>query len=297
MELTERALTARPRALLDMVDRIRALGWGIAIDDVGADPDSLALLPLVRPDVIKLDLSLVQHQASAQVARIVSAVNAEAERSGSAVLAEGIETEEHVAVALSLGATLGQGWLLGRPGPLPLQLPAMGEPALPLMLRPGAGTQRSPYEAAAAARVPRTGRKALLIEISKHLERRALESGESTIVLGSFQQADFFTTRTKARYVELAARSAFVGAMGAGMPTVPAPGVRGASLEAGDVLLGEWDIAVVGPHFAAVLAARDLGDPGPDFERRFSFVLSHDRELAVACAGALMSRMLPEEES
>ncbi len=47
------------------------------------------------------------------------AVNAEAERSGAIVLAEGIETAQHLRTARAFGATLGQGWLFGRPGPLP----------------------------------------------------------------------------------------------------------------------------------------------------------------------------------
>jgi hypothetical protein len=48
---------------------------------------------------------------------------------------------------------------------------------------------------------------------------------------------------------------------------------------------------LVGPHFAACLVARDLGDTGPDHERRFEFVLSHDRELAVDVAISLMRRL------
>ena len=87
MELTERALTNDPLQLLQLVARIRRYGWGIALDDVGADPKSLALLPLLRPDVIKLDLRLVQQQPSSDIAAIMSAVNAEAERSGAQVLA------------------------------------------------------------------------------------------------------------------------------------------------------------------------------------------------------------------
>jgi EAL domain-containing protein (putative c-di-GMP-specific phosphodiesterase class I) len=59
--------------------------------------------------VIKLDLRLVQGQPSPEQAAIVSAVAAERERTGAAILAEGIETEEHLLVARSLGATLGQG--------------------------------------------------------------------------------------------------------------------------------------------------------------------------------------------
>lgn len=108
LELTERALTSQPAQLLQTVARVRALGWGIALDDVGADPASLALLPLVQPDVIKLDLALVQHRASAHIAAVVNAVHAEAERSGTVVLAEGIETEQHLRTARAFGATSGR---------------------------------------------------------------------------------------------------------------------------------------------------------------------------------------------
>jgi EAL domain-containing protein (putative c-di-GMP-specific phosphodiesterase class I) len=112
-EITERALTDDPAALLRTVAGLRELGWGIALDDVGADPRSLAMLPFLHPDVIKLDLRLIQDRPSANIAQVVHAVLAEVERSGTAVLAEGIETHEHLLTALAMGATLGQGWLFG----------------------------------------------------------------------------------------------------------------------------------------------------------------------------------------
>jgi diguanylate cyclase (GGDEF)-like protein/PAS domain S-box-containing protein len=294
VELTERALTAHPTQLLQLVARVRARGWGIALDDVGADRNSLALLPLLRPDVIKLDLRLIQDRPSADVAEIVSAVNAEAERSGTAVLAEGIETEEHLAVALGLGATLGQGWLLGRPGPLPETLPSFSGDAIRITQRGDQVSTDSPFVLGSAMSTPRAARKTLLIEVSKHLERQALRSGESAVVLSAFQDVSFFTPATRRRYTDLAKSAAFVGALGEGMPADPIPGVRGGIIAASDPLIGEWDIAVVGPHFAATLVARDLGDDGPDAERRFEFVLSHDRELAIAVATSLMSRIWPE---
>ena len=77
------------------------------------------------------------------------------------------------------------------------------------------------------------------------------------------------------------------------MPPGPLPGIRGCVLDPADPLVGEWEIVVVGPHFAATLVARELGDSGPDIERRFEFVLSHDRELAIQVALALMSRVWP----
>ncbi len=45
------------------------------------------------------------------------------------------------------------------------------------------------------------------------------------------------------------------------------------------------------PHFAAALVARDLGDAGPDAERRFDFVLTYDRDLVVDVAACLLSRI------
>jgi hypothetical protein len=50
---------------------------------------------------------------------------------------------------------------------------------------------------------------------------------------------------------------------------------------------------VVGPHFAAALTGRDLGDHGPELERRFDFAITYDRDLAVDCARSLFARIAP----
>ena len=111
-EITERALLEKPAELLRSVRLMRQRGCGIALDDVGAVPDSLALLPFLAPDVIKLDISLVQGWPGAEQARILTAVSAYAERSGATVLAEGIETEAHHQQALALGGDPGPGMVL-----------------------------------------------------------------------------------------------------------------------------------------------------------------------------------------
>jgi DICT domain-containing protein len=77
------------------------------------------------------------------------------------------------------------------------------------------------------------------------------------------------------------------------MAAVPAPEVRGVSLGPGDPLRGEWDVIMVGPHFAAALVARDRGDDGPDADRRFGFVITHDRDLVIRAAQPLLDRLLP----
>src|SRR5205085_5246319 len=118
LELTERDLTRRPADLLRLVSWARERYWGVALDDVGAEPESLALLPFVEPDVVKLDMKLIQEELTADEEAVVDAVQRYAKRSGASILAEGVETDEHLEKALSLGANLGQGWLFGKPGSL-----------------------------------------------------------------------------------------------------------------------------------------------------------------------------------
>lgn len=291
IEVTERALTRDPAGLLAAVNQGRAAGFGIALDDVGADPASLALMPFLQPDVIKLDLRLIQDRTTAEEADIVNAVAAHAERSGAAVLAEGVETEEHRQRALAMGATLGQGWLFARPGPLPTTQRTSGT-SIPTV-DPPTVEARTPFEAAASRRTARTATKRLLLPMSEHLERHALRAADPPVLLAAFQAGRQFTPATARRYAELAHHCSFIAALGVGLSAEPAPGVRGAELEAGDPLAGEWVVAVVGPHFAGALIARDLGDQGPDPDRRFEVVVTHDRTLAVSAARTLMERVLP----
>ncbi len=289
LEITERALVRRPAELLRQVERARARGWGIAVDDVGTDPRSLALMPFLRPDVIKLDLRLVRDCPSRELAKIVNAVRAEAERSGALVLAEGIETADHVERALSFGASLGQGFYFGRPAPPPETFPATA--LVPLRTRPAATPPRTPFDLLGAGCPVLASRKPLLIEISKQLEAEAAEIGNTAVVISAFQHAEFFTPPTKKRFSGLAGRTAFVAALGTDLPPEPAPDVTGIALAADDPLVGEWTIAVVAPHFAACLSARDLGDEGPEALRRFEHALTFDRELAVAAAESMLSRV------
>jgi EAL domain-containing protein (putative c-di-GMP-specific phosphodiesterase class I)/DICT domain-containing protein len=293
-EFTERSLTDRPAELLAAVERLRQRGVGIALDDVGSDPRSLALMPFLAPDVIKLDLRLVQENPTRRVAEIVHAVSAEAERTGALVLAEGIETEQHRQTALALGARYGQGWMFGRPD----ELHPSGtrqKRALSTASRARQLDRVSPFETVAAHRSVRRGNKRLLLALSLQIEAQARGLGASAVVLSTFQQAPFFTARTAARYSAMAEHAALVGALGVGLSAQPAEGVRGIALDQGDPLRGEWDVTVIAPHFAMAFVARELDDGSgvADMERSFDFAMTYDRELAVAAARAMMNRVAP----
>jgi EAL domain-containing protein (putative c-di-GMP-specific phosphodiesterase class I) len=310
-EFTERELTFRPADVLALVERYRRLGCGIALDDVGKDARSLALLAFVSPDLIKLDMRLVQERTAGSTARTIHAVRAHTERSGAKVLAEGVETEAHRRNAIALGARYGQGWLFGHPGPLDRRQrsnhgprPESSRQAADTTVGDGAswlGPWRrssprvagsSSFQTISAKRVTRHADKRLLCELSQQLEVQARELGPEAVLLATFQHRRFFTPRTARHYQDLAERLALVAAIGVDMPPEPAPGVRGAHLEPNDPLRGEWTIVVISAHFAAAFAATELPEPtgvsGP-----FEYAMTFDRDLAIAAASILMQRVIP----
>lgn len=289
IEVTERSLVEDPASLVAEVTALRDLGLGVALDDVGAVPASLALLPFLQPDVIKLDLALVRGLADAAIASVSTAVRADAERRGAVILAEGIETEEHLARALVLGARLGQGWLFGRPGPLPVGRDPDANWPLPVAST-GCGVPVSPWSLDAHRSDRRTTTKRLLMPMSRHIESRAV-AGESCVLLSAFQEARHFTPATALRYERLAPQLSLVGALGVGLGEHPAGGVRGGSIRPEHPLAGEWTVTVVGPHDAVALIAKDTGIGDSDSTRIFEYVITHDRPTVVAAARSLVQHI------
>lgn len=288
-EITERALLHDPASLLRSLAALKERGCGVALDDVGAVPDSITMLPFIRPDVVKLDISLVHGRPSREQARIVTAVAAYAERTGATILAEGIETAKDVDRARTLGATLGQGWHFSRSGPL-AAYPRISRPVRLLEpVEPSTGTPARLVDPAHT----RVGSKRHLLPISHHIEEQGLQLGSPPVVLAAFQDAAHFTPGTALRYETLAARCPMVVALGAGLPASPVRGVRGASVPHDDPLRGEWVVVVVGAHYAGALIAADLGDDGPDAERRFRFAVTHDHDTVVRAARSLLARVDP----
>lgn len=289
VEVTERALTERPAALLGHVADMRALGCVIAIDDVGAEPGSLAMMAVLAPEVIKLDLALIEAADSRQLAELIAAVTAQAERTGATILVERVETPRQAELAEALGARLAQGFLYGRRGRLTMPPPAHVDPDVRATERPDP-RDTTPFALVAERRVVRQATRRMLSSMSRHLEEQALRAGHGAVLLSSFERGERFGKALRARYARLARQVAFCGAVGERMRMEPAPGVRGGALTAGDPLTQEWSVAVVSPHFAAALTAHDLRD-GVGDDALYDFVLTHDRGLAVASAASLMARI------
>lgn len=290
-EVTERAVMDRPAQLLRAVDQIRHFGWGVALDDVGTNPASLALLPFLDPDVIKLDMGLL-HGTAADIGEVVLAVSAEAERSGAVVLAEGIETADHLEVALAMGATLGQGWFFGRPGPLPENLPPTGSAITVRRNRKRADPAATPYRVV-SERVPsRRARSRHLQEASRLIERRALELPHPPLLLAAFQEARRFTGRTQAIYEEMARRLPFVAALAHGWDGDVEEAPRRVELSRDDPLTREWVVGIITPFSAMLLCANEVGAPG---ERVFDACMTFDRDLVIEAAETFIQRLDPPD--
>lgn len=290
-EITERAIADDPAGLLLTVDRLRRQSVRIAIDDVGADPASQALMSLLRPDVIKIDRSIIQNPDNAAAEAVIAAVQVEALRGGAVIVAEGIETRQHLRFAQSIGATLGQGWLLGRPTIHPVH-PTSGVEVFPHRAT-AAATADTPFTTVASRHhAGRVSRETMGL-LSRQLEDRAVYAAEPTLLLTSFQDDRRFDAATRHRYARLSPFTVVAGAFGVDMPASPASGVRGFSLDADDPLTAEWTVIVIGARIAEGLFARQLSTP----DNAFEVITADDRDLVLSAARPLLDRMTSDHNA
>lgn len=121
VEVTEHTAPDDVTALRRELDALRELGARTAIDDAGAGYAGLHALLELRPDLIKLDRSLISGLDQDPARRVlVHAVGELADSIDAWILGEGIETDGELGELVALGVPLGQGYRLGRPGPDPV---------------------------------------------------------------------------------------------------------------------------------------------------------------------------------
>jgi diguanylate cyclase (GGDEF)-like protein len=118
IEVTESAIVDDES--MDTLELLRASGFRIAIDDFGTGYASISRFMRMRPDRLKIERRFVHDlgtRAGANSAVLVEAVIGIAHQFGVEVVAEGVETDEAMAVLADLGCDYAQGFLFGRPGP------------------------------------------------------------------------------------------------------------------------------------------------------------------------------------
>lgn len=118
LEITERASIDHIGDIGLRIERLRSMGFRIAVDDLGAGYAGLASFVQLRPDVVKLDMGLIRGIDQDPVRQtLVRSVLDACRDLGIATIAEGIETSAERDTVLSLGCHLHQGYLFAKPGP------------------------------------------------------------------------------------------------------------------------------------------------------------------------------------
>jgi len=119
LELHEHDLPGAGRGLSGELSRLRHIGVGLAIDDVGADGASLAGLGALPVDTLKVGRSFVAGCLSDPEDTVVVATVATAARAtGRHAVAAGVENVDQLHLLRGLGYESFQGYLAGAPAPL-----------------------------------------------------------------------------------------------------------------------------------------------------------------------------------
>jgi EAL domain-containing protein (putative c-di-GMP-specific phosphodiesterase class I) len=117
-EITEREAIENYELFNKAVQYYKDLGFAIAVDDTGAGFSSLETVVELKPNFIKLDISLVRGiEKNILKQELIRAIQSLSAKMNSIVIAEGIETEAELNVLQQIGVTVGQGFLFAKPGP------------------------------------------------------------------------------------------------------------------------------------------------------------------------------------
>lgn len=118
LEVTESAYTDNAKRVLDVIHRLRDLGFEVEMDDFGSGYSSLNMLSAMPIDVLKMDMKFVRNiDKNATDMLLVKLILDLARCLGLKVVAEGVETERQLTLLRDAGCDLVQGYYFSRPLP------------------------------------------------------------------------------------------------------------------------------------------------------------------------------------
>lgn len=118
LEITERESLVAIANASEKVAQLRALGFHIAMDDLGAGHNGLAAFARLAPEIVKLDMQLVRGvDRERRQHELVRVMRDYCERQGMQFIAEGVETASEMRTLVDIGVDLFQGYFIARPGP------------------------------------------------------------------------------------------------------------------------------------------------------------------------------------
>ena len=115
VEITERVAVAHRPGFYQALRGLKARGYRVAVDDMGAGHASLQALASIEPDFLKFDSSLVRDIDHSSIKRgLLDSLRGLAEKIGARVIAEGVERDGERQALIELGIELGQGFYFNR---------------------------------------------------------------------------------------------------------------------------------------------------------------------------------------
>lgn len=115
-EITERHCIDDFACFNKTLEYYRSQGFLVAVDDAGSGFSCLQSIAEIRPDFIKIDMSLVRGIHTNRVKRaLLETFTTFAEKISCSIIAEGIEDEEELDTLAKMGVHYGQGFLIGKP--------------------------------------------------------------------------------------------------------------------------------------------------------------------------------------
>jgi EAL domain-containing protein (putative c-di-GMP-specific phosphodiesterase class I) len=118
LEITERASLEKVKDVRARIAALRAIGFRIAVDDLGAGYAGLTSFALLEPEIVKLDMTLIRDvHRSATKQKLIRSMAELCKDMGMMVVGEGVENVEERDALVDLGCDLLQGYLFAKPAP------------------------------------------------------------------------------------------------------------------------------------------------------------------------------------
>ncbi len=115
-EITESAYMSEQSGLIDRINKLKELGYLIAMDDFGSGYSSLNTLKDLPIDILKLDMGFIRDETNMDKGgNIITSIVRMAHSLDLLTVAEGVETKEKVTFLKSIGCDIFQGFVFSRP--------------------------------------------------------------------------------------------------------------------------------------------------------------------------------------
>lgn len=287
VEVNDRALRDDPAELLDAERRARLAGWGIALDDVGTGQGAIAMIPVMRPDVIKLDLALLREVSDDEAAAVILATTRHVEHTGASLCVESIETAADARWATSLGARYGQGYFFGAPGPLPAELRAPRRPVPLVAPSEGDVAGDTPWDLLDRSE-PLHLDPNHFVEWARIIARGSIAPGAAPVILTGVGRGG--VDKAVAATFPEQSEPLLAVAFGVGITDEPMPGLRGVRIDATDPMADVIFLVVISAIGGFALIGK------PEHDGRILAVVTQEPH-AVDDIARFLIRLVPRRDA